>query len=261
MALGQHAPQCGCCHYWILAHDQRDPMIGWFDGGAGASGDMFLGALVDAGVPLDVPAEAIDTLKLGISLSEEAVQRASLGATKVHVDVPEARTMRHLPDILPMFADLDAEVRDLASNVFQRLAEAEAAVHNVSIDQVHFHEVGALDSIADVVGTAAAIVHLGLDQVTCSTLSLGNGYGRGAHGPLPVPVPAVLALLAGDVPVQAGPAPFESTTPTGAAIMVSIVDSWSPMPPMTIVRTGMGAGTKDSVDVVNALRVVLGNPL
>lgn len=233
-------------------------MIGWFDGGAGASGDMLLGALVGAGVPLDVPAAAIDSLGLGVSLRSEAVQRGGLGSTKVHVDVPEARTVRHLPEILEMFAPLESPVRDLASAVFQRLAEAEADVHQMPIDRVHFHEVGALDSIADIVGGAAGLVHLDLDRITCSSLSLGSGYGRGAHGPLPVPVPAVLALVQGKIPVQAGPAPFESTTPTGAAILVTVVDEWTTMPPMTVAATGMGAGTKDATEVANVLRLVVG---
>lgn len=235
-------------------------MIGWFDGGSGASGDMLLGALIGAGVPVEVPQEAISSLDLGIALRVEAVQRASLAATKVHVDVPETRTVRHLPEILALFGELDDSVRAVATEVFERLAAAEASVHDVGIEQVHFHEVGALDSIADIVGAAAALTHLNLASISCSTLSLGNGHARGAHGPLPVPVPAVLALLSGAVPVQAGPAPFESTTPTGAAFLMACVDEWGPMPAMTIDTVGVGAGTKDSAEIANALRLVLGNP-
>lgn len=233
-------------------------MIGWFDGGAGASGDMMLGALVGVGVPLDVLAGAVDRVDLGVMLRPEEVQRGGLGATKVHVDVPETRTIRHLPEILALLEPLDAPVRDLAGAVFTRLAAAEAAVHRMPVEKVHFHEVGALDSIADIVGAAAGLVHLDLDRVACSPLSLGSGYGRGAHGPLPVPVPAVLALVEGSVPVQAGPAPFESTTPTGAAIMVTVVDEWTAMPAMTVHATGMGAGSKDADEVANVLRLVLG---
>lgn len=233
-------------------------MIGWFDGGAGASGDMFLGALAGAGVPLEVMSAAIDALDLGITLREHQVDRGGLGATKVDVEVPQAATVRHLPEIVAMFGALDAPVRSLATEVFERLAQAEAAVHQMPVDKVHFHEVGALDSIADVVGAAAGLVHLDLAHTMCSTLSLGSGQTRGAHGPLPVPVPAVLELVAGDVPVAAGPAPFESTTPTGAALLVTIVDEWGPMPAMTIAATGKGAGTKDATEVANALRLVLG---
>lgn len=235
-------------------------MIGWFDGGAGASGDMFLGALVDVGVPIDVIAAAVDRLDLGIALRTEAVQRGGLGATKVHVDVPETRSIRHLDDIVSLLQALEPSVRERAVGVFERLARAEAAVHQVSEHDVHFHEVGALDSIADVVGAMAGLVHLDLDHICCSTLSLGSGFGRGAHGPLPVPVPAVLQLVAGGVPVRAGPAPFESTTPTGAAVMVSIVDEWTAMPSMRIAAIGMGAGTRDSDAVANVLRLVVGEP-
>lgn len=233
-------------------------MIGWFDGGAGASGDMLLGALVGVGVPLEVMAGAVDALDLGISLRSEAVQRASLGATRVHVDVPETTVIRHLPDVAALFGGLDPAVRVVATTVFERLAAAEAAVHRMPIEQVHFHEVGALDSIADVVGAAAGLVHLDLEMVRCSRLSLGSGATRGAHGPMPVPAPAVLELLAGDVPVQAGPASFESTTPTGAAVLATVVDEWGPLPAMQVKSVGKGAGARDSDEVANVLRLVVG---
>lgn len=234
--------------------------IGWFDGGAGASGDMMLGALVGAGVPIEVLQRSLDPLDLGITLRTEQVSRAGLAAAKVHVDVPEARTLRHLSDIETLFEVLPAELAKAALAVFERLAQAEAAVHGIDINEVHFHEVGALDSIADVVASTAGIAHLGLGQIYCSTLSLGSGQTRGAHGPIPVPVPAVLALMSGVTAVQAGPAPFESTTPTGAALLVEFVDAWGPMPSMTIDSVGVGAGSKDSDHVANALRLVIGTP-
>ena len=233
-------------------------VIGWFDGGAGASGDMLLGALIDAGVPLEVVAEAIDGLDLGIVLQPEAVQRASLGATRIHVEVPDTTVMRHLPDVVALFGMLDSAVQAIAVEVFERLAAAEAAVHRMPVEQVHFHEVGALDSIADVVGAAAGLVHLNLTRLYCSRLSLGSGSTRGAHGPIPVPAPAVLELLAGDIPVQAGPAPFESTTPTGAAVLVTVVDKWGPLPAMRVNAVGKGAGARDSDQVANLLRLVIG---
>ncbi|MDG1368262.1 MAG: LarC family nickel insertion protein [Acidimicrobiales bacterium] len=233
-------------------------MIGWIDGGAGASGDMLLGALIDAGVPLEVVAEAIDGLDLGIVLQPEAVQRASLGATRIHVEVPDTTVMRHLPDVVALFGMLDPAVQAIAVEVFERLAAAEAAVHRMPVEQVHFHEVGALDSIADVVGAAAGLVHLNLTRLCCSRLSLGSGSTRGSHGPIPVPAPAVLELLAGDIPVQAGPAPFESTTPTGAAVLVTVVDKWGPLPAMRVNAVGKGAGARDSDQVANLLRLVIG---
>lgn len=233
-------------------------MIGWFDAGAGASGDMLLGALVGAGVPLDVPAGAVDALDLGISLRATDVTRAGLAATRVHVEVPSSDRLRHLGDVVALLGVLPGPVRTLATAVFERLARAEASVHGVGVDEVHFHEVGALDSIADVVGTAAALRHLDLDRLGCSVLSLGSGTARSAHGPLPVPVPAVLELVADGVPVQAGPAPFESTTPTGAAVLVEVVDHWGPLPPMHVRRTGVGAGRRDPDEVANVLRLLVG---
>jgi len=231
--------------------------IGWFDGGAGASGDMTLGALYGAGADIEVMQCEIDKLGLGIALRTEPVQRAGLAAVKMHVDVPETRALRHLPEILTLFESLDPAVSQLAGEVFERLAHAEAAVHDMPVSQVHFHEVGALDSIADVVGSIAGVLSLQLDRIYCSPLSLGSGSTRGAHGPIPVPAPAVLELLRG-IEAQAGPAPYESTTPTGAAIMATIVHEWGPMPAMTIGSIGAGAGSKDSDVVANALRLVIG---
>ncbi|MCL4120004.1 UNVERIFIED_CONTAM: hypothetical protein GTU68_016020 [Idotea baltica] len=219
---------------------------------------MMLGALASVGVPVAVLQASLNPLDLGITLRPEPVQRGGLGATKMHVEVPETRTLRHLPEIAALFEALDASIRGTALAVFERLAHAEANVHQMPIDEVHFHEVGALDSIADVVASCAGMHHLGLDAVYCSTLSLGNGQTRGAHGPIPVPVPAVLQLMKGVTAVQAGPAPYESTTPTGAALLVELVDQWGPMPAMIIETVGMGAGTKDSHEVANVLRLVVG---
>lgn len=228
-------------------------MIGWIDGQAGASGDMLLGALVDAGVPLTVLQQAIDALDLGITLVAADVTRGGLGALKVDVLAPADDTER-------TWADVQAIVPEgPAREVFERLAHAEARVHRVPVDEVHFHEVGALDAIADIVGVTAGLHHLGLTELHCSTLSLGSGSTRGAHGPLPVPAPAVLALLDGCL-VAAGPSPFESTTPTGAALLAASVTSWGPMPTMTAGAVGMGAGGRDPDELANVLRLVLGEP-
>ena len=233
---------------------------GWIDGTAGASGDMLLGALADVGVPLALMQERIDQLDLGISLRTERVTRAGLAATKVHVDVPETETLRHLPEIVELLGRLDGAVRDRSIATFERLARAEADVHGTPIDEVHFHEVGALDSIADVVGVCAGLDALGLDELHCSTLSLGSGTTRGAHGPIPVPAPAVLAVLQGIALVSAGPASYESTTPTGAALLAEWATSWGSMPSMTLEATGIGAGTKDTDAVANVCRLLTGSP-
>ena len=229
-------------------------MIGWIDGQAGASGDMLLGALVDAGVPLAVLQEAVDQLGLGITLTATEVTRQGIGATKVDVTAPDDAASRTWADVRALLPEGRARA------VFARLAEAEARVHRVPVDEVHFHEVGAHDALADVVGVTAGFAHLGLERLVCSPLSLGSGQARGAHGPVPVPGPAVLALLAG-CPVQAGLSPYEMTTPTGAALLAELVDDWGSLPAMTLDRTGAGAGGRDPAEVANVLRLVLGEPL
>ncbi|MEO6205908.1 MAG: nickel pincer cofactor biosynthesis protein LarC [Mycobacteriales bacterium] len=236
--------------------------IGWLDCAAGASGDMFLGALVDAGVDLAVLQEAVAAVGVpGIALRTEAVTRGGLGATRVHVDTTETATTRTWSDVRALLeaASLQDPVRTTALDVFARLAAAEAAVHRVDPDDVHFHEVGALDAIADVVGAAAGLHALALYRLTASPVSLGSGSTRGAHGPLPVPAPAVLALLAG-IPVTAGASPHEMCTPTGAALLATVVDDWGTLPAMAVGRVGMGAGGRDPNEVANVLRLVIGEP-
>jgi uncharacterized protein (TIGR00299 family) protein len=237
--------------------------IGWLDCAAGASGDMFLGALVDVGVPLAVLRQAVDALDVEpITLRAEQVVRAGIGATRVHVDVTEPATTRTWSDVRALLESghLDEDVRATALTVFGLLAAAEAQVHRVAVDDVHFHEVGALDAIADVVATAAGLHTLQLTELLASPVALGSGTARGAHGPLPVPVPAVLALLQG-VPVRAGAVPHEMTTPTGAALLAGVVTGWGELPPMRVLRTGTGAGGRDPAEAANVLRLVIGEPV
>ncbi len=237
-------------------------MIGWLDCTAGASGDMLLGALVDAGAPLDVLQAAVDAVGVEpVRLRAEPVLRAGLGATRVHVEVADTSSGRTWADIRELLgaAALAEPVRALALDVFGRLAQAEAQVHRIPADEVHFHEVGALDAVADVVGVAAGLHTLGLTGLHAGPVSLGSGSTRGAHGALPVPVPAVLALLAG-APVQGGAVPHEMCTPTGAALLAATVTTWGDLPPMTLSRVGTGAGGRDPVETANVLRLVLGEP-
>ena len=237
-------------------------MIGWLDLAAGSSGDMLLGALVDAGVPLDVPARAVGALPVeGIRLSVEQVTRHGIGATKVHVHAPESSVRRTWADVRALLAEapLEPAVRDGALAVFARLADAEARVHRVPPDDVHFHEVGALDALADVVGVVAGFERLGLDELSASPVTLGSGSARGAHGVIPVPAPAVLELLQG-VPVQAGPVAAEMCTPTGAALVRARVTRFEPLPPMQVERVGVGAGGRDPDELPNVVRLVLGRP-
>src|SRR4051812_11303952 len=237
--------------------------IGWLDLAAGASGDMLLGALVDAGVPLEVPAAAVAALPVEpVTLTTEQVTRHGLGATRVHVHAPPSDVHRSWADVRRILADaaLADRVRTGALAVFERLAVAEGRVHRVPADQVHFHEVGALDALADVVGVVAGFEHLRLDRLAASPLALGSGSARGAHGVVPVPGPAVLELLAG-VPVLAGPVPAETCTPTGAALLAARVGQWTTLPPMRVQRVGNGAGGRDPVELPNVVRLVLGDPV
>ena len=237
-------------------------MIGWLDLSAGASGDMLLGALVDAGVPLDVPAAAVAALPVErIRLVMEEATRHGLGATRVHVHAPESSEHRTWASVRSLLteADLPAPVRDGALAVFERLAVAEGRVHRVPPEEVHFHEVGALDALADVVGVVAGFEHLRLAELTASPVALGSGSARSAHGVVPIPAPAVLELLTGR-PVVGGAVPAEMCTPTGAALVAERVQAWTTLPPMWIGRIGVGAGGRDPEELPNVVRLVLGEP-
>ena len=234
--------------------------VGWLDLSSGVSGDMLLGALVGAGVPLEVVAAAVDAVTPeAVTLAAEPVTRHGFAATRCHVRIPDSVTERRWADVRNLLADapLDETVRELALEVFGRLAEAEARVHGVAPDDVHFHEVGALDSIADVVGVAAGITPLGLDWLTCSPVALGGGTVAIAHGQVGVPVPAVVELLRG-VPSYGGPVDLELTTPTGAALVATLADEFGPQPAMAVETVGVGAGGRDPDGHANVLRLLVG---
>ena len=235
----------------------------WVDASSGASGDMLLGALLGAGVPVAVLQTAVDAVAPEpVALRVETVRRGALAATRCHVEVADSAHHRTWLDVRSLLeaATLDHAVRDLAVRVFERLAVAEATVHGTSPDEVHFHEVGALDAIADVVGVSAGLVHLGAEAVTVSPVAVGSGSVRTAHGTLPVPPPAVAELLRG-VPSYAGPpgAPeMELCTPTGAALLTTVATAWGPQPPMAVEAIGMGAGGRDPQGHANVLRLLVG---
>jgi len=238
--------------------------VGWLDLSCGASGDMLLGALVDAGVPADALSAAIDALGLPIRLEVRQVRRAGLAATKVDVVAPETDHARTWADIRALLAGapLDPATRDLATATFAALAAAEARVHGIDPAEVHFHEVGALDSIADVVGVSAGLVHLGLSELVATPIALGGGRARMAHGVLPIPGPAVLELLrAAGAPAVGGPVPVELCTPTGAALVTTAVTGYGDLPPLRVTAVGSGAGTRDLPGRPNLVRLVIGEPL
>ncbi|MGY2700984.1 nickel pincer cofactor biosynthesis protein LarC [Nocardioides sp. HB32] len=225
----------------------------WVDASAGASGDMLLGALVGAGVPPAVLQEAVDEVAPEpVALRVEEVRRGGLAATRVHVDAAESHHHRTWRDVRSMLAG-----RDLALSVFERLAVAEAAVHGTTPDEVHFHEVGALDAIADIVGVCAGFEHLGARTVTVSPVAVGSGTVQTAHGTLPVPPPAVAELLRG-VPTHAGAVAMELCTPTGAALLTTLATAYGPQPAMTVETIGVGAGGRDPEGHANVLRLFAG---
>lgn len=234
-------------------------MIGWLDASAGVSGDMLLGAMVDAGADLGAVQLAVDAvLPSTVRLHAREVRRAGMRATKVDVELlaPDQphRSWRQVRTLLDD-AGLAEPVRDRAIAAFTALAEAEAAVHGTAVDDAGFHEVGGWDSIADVVGAGAAAVALGLDQVVVGPIELGSGHVATAHGRMPVPGPAVLRLLAGWS--VTGALPDECTTPTGAAVVRAIATQGE-FPAMVIDRTGVGAGGRDPSGHANVTRLVLG---
>ncbi len=222
---------------------------------------MLVGALADAGADQIAIAAAVESLGAGATVAFEKVKRRGIGATKYRVTAEETRKHRHLPHIVQMIeaGRLSARAKRDAIAVFERLGEAEAQVHQVPIEKVHFHEVGAADSIADIVGACVAFDLLGIERVACSPVNVGSGTVNTEHGVLPVPAPAT-ALLLRNAPVYArGPA-VELTTPTGAAVAAALAESFGVLPPMKIARTGYGAGDRDFTEHANVLRVILGEP-
>lgn len=237
-------------------------MIGWLDCASGVSGDMLLGALVDAGAPVEDMQAAIDQVcPEPVRLRVETVHRGGLRATRVYVDVADSTTHRTWAGIRALLeqADLAPAILGIATEAFRRLAEAEGAVHGVTADAVHFHEVGALDAIADMVGVAAGVAALGLDAVHASPVAVGSGTVHTEHGLLPVPAPAVAELLR-DVPTHGGGAGVELATPTGAALLTTLAVSFGDQPPMRVRRQALGAGGRDLPDRPNVVRLLAGDP-
>jgi uncharacterized protein (TIGR00299 family) protein len=275
----------------------------YFDCFSGISGDMLLGALLDAGLPLAELKRALGSLAVsGYEVGADRVLRAGVSATKFsvhehghnggeparphhehghdhhahghdhshghddhshghqpHAVQPHAHAHRSVAEIFKLIdtAALSASGRDRAKALFQRLAEAEAAVHQMPVEQVHLHEVGALDSIIDIVGAVFALEWIGADRIVCSPLNVGGGTVRSAHGVFPVPAPATVRLL-GDAPIYSGIVQQELVTPTGALIATSYASSFGPIPAMSVEQVGYGAGDRDTPDTPNVFRVLIG---
>ncbi len=237
-------------------------MILYLDMMAGIAGDMFLGALVDLGVPVEWLKRKLSAVLDGFDLRTEIVFRHHLRAVNLYVDVTDHVTHRHYTHIRQMIesADLPDQVRANALTAFKHIAQAEAHIHGKDIETVHFHEIGGIDSLVDIIGSFLALDYLGVDQVAATPVPLGSGTIKCAHGTIPVPVPATVAILKG-LQVRGSDAKTEIVTPTGAAIVATLAPQFGGMPDMQIEKVGYGAGKRDiGASVPNLLRLVLGTP-
>lgn len=233
--------------------------IAYFDCISGASGDMILGALVDAGLSFERLQSDLALLGLdGYKLKSQPVVKNGFKATKVDIVVKEDVPERHLAEILAIVenSQLSGEIKGRTTALFTHLAEVEAGIHGTSLDQVHLHELGGIDTMVDVVGAFLGLQSLGIEKVYASPLPLGRGFIRGAHGQIPLPSPATLALLKG-IPVVGTELNFELVTPTGAALLTALAESFGPIPAMTLTAVGYGAGGRD-LPIPNVIRLLLG---
>lgn len=234
----------------------------WFHCFSGVAGDMALGSLIDAGADATQVEELLGRLPVtDWRLEVEPVLRGGIAGTKVHVHATDSTVVRTAAHIQGLVAEarLPERVQQRAAAVFDALAVAEGRLHRRPPDQVHFHEVGGIDAIVDVVGTCAALELLEVDTVVCSPIAVGLGMVRAAHGIIPNPAPAVVELLSG-IPTKGVDLAVELTTPTGAALMAALASGFGPLPPMTVAATGFGAGTKELDNRPNLTQVVLGEP-
>jgi uncharacterized protein (TIGR00299 family) protein len=230
-----------------------------FDAIGGASGDMILGSLVDAGLSVETLKELLGGLNLTeYDITAKKVEKKGFSATKIDVLVNEQPPERHLEEIQKIIhnSTISNSVKSEASLIFKRIAEVEAEIHNKSIEEVHLHELGGTDTIIDVTGTLLALDHLGIERITCSPLPLGSGFVDGAHGKIPLPAPATLALLKG-VPVYGTDIKAELITPTAAALITAIASEFGPAPAINIDLVGYGAGKRE-LPIPNLLRVLIG---
>jgi uncharacterized protein (TIGR00299 family) protein len=234
--------------------------IAYFDCFSGASGDMILAALIDAGCDAAALEAGLRKLRVaGWKLSVQEVQKKGIAATRVHIDTEQQKEPRSLSTILDLIAKpaLPGNVPLRASEIFRRLGEAEARIHNVPVETIHFHEVGALDAIVDIVGACIGLDLQKIDRVVCSPLNVGCGTVRTGHGVLPVPAPATADLLRG-VPTYSTGIACELVTPTAAAILTTVADEFGPQPKMRVGAVGYGAGAADLAEQPNVLRLFVG---
>jgi len=236
-------------------------MLAYFDCFSGISGDMTLGALVDLGVPIEWLKDQLGRLPLqNFDVTVTSVHRNGIHAKLVHVAADDDNTSRNFSQIRALIENspLTDRVKSTSLKIFIKLAEAEARIHGCSLEEVHFHEVGGVDAIVDIVGTALGLEYLAIEKIIASPIPLGKGFVTCSHGKLPVPVPATLGILK-DLPVYGTTIPHELVTPTGAAIISASAQGFAAMPNMIIRKTGYGAGQRDLADQPNLLRIILGS--
>ncbi|MFQ5428379.1 MAG: nickel pincer cofactor biosynthesis protein LarC [Thermodesulfobacteriota bacterium] len=237
----------------------------YIDCAMGISGDMFLGAMIDLGVELKVIKKElaklpIDSTEIDIETTKE--ERHSITGTGFKVRLKHSKEHRNYSEITRLIKEsgFSPRVEELSLSIFKKIALSEGRIHNVPPEEVHFHEIGAIDSIVDIIGAAVAVDSLGSPACYASPVALGRGMAKTMHGIIPIPAPATLDILKG-VPTTAGPAPFELTTPTGAAIIKTLAENFGPMPDMVIESTGYGAGKKDFAGAANLLRISKGRDI
>lgn len=237
-------------------------MLAYFDCFSGISGDMTLGALLDLGVPLQWLNEMLADVPLqGFEIKVAEVYRSGIRANQVEVLVHEKQPERNFAVIKTLIAKsrLPDRVKSMSTGIFTRLAEAEAEIHGCALEAVHFHEVGGVDALVDIIGTALGIEYLGIEQIVGSSVPLGKGFVTCRHGKLPVPAPATVALLK-NAPIYGTDIEHELVTPTGAAIIAGLAHSFTPLPEMQIQQIGYGAGTRELESRPNLLRIMIGKP-
>ncbi len=235
-------------------------MIAYFDCFSGISGDMTLGAFFDLGIPVKWMKDSLANIPLtGFDLSVETVSRNGIKAKRVEVHTKDKLKSRNYADIRGLIekSPFPKGVQTTSLDIFKRIAEAEAEIHGCSVEDVHFHEVGGVDAIVDIVGTALCLDYLKIDKVIASRIPLGSGFVYCQHGTLPVPAPATLGILKG-VPVYGAGIPHELVTPTGAAIITSLAESYDVIPDMIVENTGYGAGKREFESIPNLLRIIIG---
>ncbi len=237
-------------------------MLAYFDCFCGISGDMTLGAFIDIGVPLSWLKDSLEKLPLkDFDISVESIFRSGIKAQSVNVLTKDNLKSRHYSEIkdLVQNSSLSQKVKQKSLEIFERLATAESEIHGQPKEKVHFHETGGIDAIVDIAGTALCLEYLSIEKVIASRIPLGTGFVSCQHGTLPVPAPATISILKG-VPVYGTKIPYELVTPTGAAIITSLADSFENIPDMIVEKTGYGAGKRDLKTIPNLLRIIIGTP-